>query len=328
MAGRYRSVSGACSTTINANAPATSDRSESNVPDRRRVPEVREMESHRFDDLTQRFVASTRRQALAAFVAGAIAPLFWRTKANEVAAKCKGYKGKCKKKSSCCEHVGLECRKDRCRCKKGWKRCSGSGPGCTHVKADSDNCGACGHECPPETPCCINGACREMCGGDCCADCFVDEQVDGSDTCCAPGSGAFCKGNKKDPSDDVCCWPDQECVAGECCSDGYDGAVICGGKCCANASCCNGECCPEGQVCAMTTDGLACVPANRTCADCFPDESCVDGTCCKGDRICSDQGVDFCCPAGEYCDFLEGNGICCPINTQCKSTYRGHRVRK
>jgi hypothetical protein len=293
------------------------------------------MESDRFDILTRHLAAARgRRQAIATLAASALPLLFRGTDPDEVAAKCKGYKGKCKSSSSCCSNSGLRCSRGRCRCKKeGWKRCPGSGSDCTHVKADSDNCGSCGNECPPATPCCINGSCREMCGGSCCADCFNDVfqgiPQGGTETCCSPGSGSLCKGNKKDSSDDVCCWPDQECVNGECCSDGYEGAVICGGKCCASAACCNGECCPEGQVCA-TTEG-PCVPADSDCDnddECPGDETCVEGTCCRGDRVCSDLGVDFCCPAGEYCDSLGPTGSCCALNTTCNSTWRGHRVRK
>jgi hypothetical protein len=295
------------------------------------------MESRRFDLLARRLgAARSRRQALSALVAGAMARLFPIAEADEAAAGCKGFKGKCKKKSQCCGKDGLRCKRGRCRCKKGWKRCPGSVSDCTHVKADSDNCGACGNECPPATPCCINGECREMCGGSCCATCFNDVfqgiPQPGTETCCDAGSGTLCKGNKKDPSDDVCCWPDQECVKGECCSDGFDGAMICGGKCCAIASCCNGKCCPKGEVCATTTGGLACVSADRACnndGECLADETCVAGTCCKGDRICHDIiDGDFCCPAGEYCDSTGPTGSCCAINTQCNSTWRGHRVRK
>jgi hypothetical protein len=295
------------------------------------------MESDRFDNISRYLgAARSRRHALAALATALVAHLFRLSAPDEAEAKCKGYKGKCKSKSKCCDGVGLHCKKDRCRCKKGWKRCASSGKGCTHVKADPDNCGSCGNECPPATPCCINGSCQEMCGGSCCVDCYNDVfqglPQPGTETCCSSGSGALCKGNKKDSSDDVCCWPDQECVAGECCSDGYDGAVICGGVCCASASCCNGECCPEGQVCAMTTEGLACVTANRTCdndGECLADETCVEGTCCKDDRTCHDiVDGDFCCPAGEYCDSQGPTGSCCAINTRCNSTWRGHRVRK
>jgi hypothetical protein len=32
----------------------------------------------------------------------------------------------------------------------------------------------CPNPCPPETPCCFKGACQPLCGGSCCADCFVE----------------------------------------------------------------------------------------------------------------------------------------------------------
>jgi hypothetical protein len=298
------------------------------------------MDAHRFDALTRLLGAGgSRRQAMAALVTSAAAIVFPRAGGNEADAACKGYRSRCKKKSSCCSGVGLRCRRKRCHCKKGWKRCQADVAGCTPVQTDPNHCGACGHQCPPETPCCINGSCQELCDGSCCADCFIDllngvtPQPD-TETCCGPGSGTLCSANENDASDDSCCYPDQSCVNGVCCRDGHAGAVICGGVCCASASCCNGQCCPEGQVCGTTTEGLACVTANRACtgpADCLAGEVCHGGVCCAGDRICGDGvGGDVCCPTGEYCDdSLGGNNIgCCAINTTCKSTWRGRRVRR
>jgi hypothetical protein len=176
-----------------------------------------------------------------------------------------------------------------------------------------------------------------MCGGSCCADCFVellanDVPNPGSDICCPAGGSTICSSNKNQQSDDHCCWPDQECVNGECCSDGHQGAVICGGTCCPSVACCNGECCPAGQVCGTTPEGPACVSASRDCnnlADCYEGEVCHDGVCCAGDRVCSDLELgDFCCPVGEYCLQAGDQADCCAINTTCFSTWRGHRVRK
>jgi hypothetical protein len=297
------------------------------------------MEPHRFDILTRRLgIAGSRRQALTAFIAGTFAHLAGFPEVDRAAGACKGFKAKCKSKSSCCGGLGLRCRKDRCRCKKGWQRCADSGKGCTHVKTDPGNCGSCGNECPPATPCCIGGKCEATCGGSCCASCFIDHlgivPQPATATCCQEGAGNFCSSKKHNKSDDECCYPDQDCVNGHCCCDGCQGAVICGGKCCPAASCCNGKCCAEGQVCGTTTEGLACVAADRQCAgddDCLAGEECRAGTCCSGDRICGDgEGGEACCEAGYYCDDSLGlnNSSCCPINTTCHSTWRGHRVRR
>lgn len=293
------------------------------------------MDSIRFDAITRRLgAAGTRRQGLAALVAGVAVQMIPGPGVEEAEASCKGYKRRCKKKRHCCKQDGLRCKRGRCRCKKGWKHCPGTGDDCTRVKADANHCGTCGNACPPETPCCINGSCQELCGGSCCADCFMDfldgeTPQPGTATCCDPGAGTFCKGNKHDPADDECCWPDQECVDGHCCSDGFQGAVICGGTCCAEASCCNGKCCPEGQVCATVNGEQACVSASRPCtvsAECHTGESCVGGICCSGGRVCD----DVCCPSGEYCDNTppEDDPECCAINTECNGTWRGRRVRR
>jgi hypothetical protein len=270
----------------NAMVNAASDRRDRDASGGNDAPEGREMESHRFDILTRHLgAAGSRRQALSAFVAGAIAHVFWQMEHNEAAAKCKGYKGRCTSKSSCCSHDGLRCHRGRCRCKKqGWKRCPGSADDCTFVKADPSNCGACGHECPAETPCCINGSCQETCGGSCCADCFVellanDTPKPNSEICCPGGGSTICSSDKDQLSDDRCCWPDQQCVAGECCSDGHQGAVICGGTCCPSAACCNGACCPDGQVCGIGPEGPACVSASR---DCDNDGECLEEEVCQG----------------------------------------------
>ena len=197
--------------------------------------------------------------------------------------------------------------------------------------------------CPPEKPCCIEGRCQPLCGGVCCADCFVEILLTGQPDlqhpiCCPASGGTVCspavnaekrrkkkkKKKKKrkpaqsqpivddpivdDPSDDVCCYSNETCVNGVCCCDGCQGAMVCGGTCCPIAACCNGACCTAGQVCANTPGGLACVSASRPCGvgqpPCFAGEMCHGGVCCASPRVCGNgMGNDFCCAAGQYCEF-------------------------
>ena len=302
------------------------------------------MDSHRFDAFARHFASTTRRRALGTFVS--ISIFSGLGTQAEVEAACKGYNGKCKKSGSCCGGDGLRCKNDRCRCQNGWQHCLPETASCQNLLADVNHCGACGNQCPPEKPCCSYGACQPLCGDTCCADCFIEILGGGipnpSNQVCCPGpDGTICspdpvkrkKGKKRkkpkpaDPAADLCCYPDQTCVNGECCCDGCEGAVICGDTCCAKAACCNGACCPSGQMCATAAEGQSCVPADRPCAGgCLAGEVCSGGTCCSGLRVCG----DVCCSVGEYCEFQGDELIqaCCPINTVCGSTYRGRRVRR
>jgi hypothetical protein len=289
------------------------------------------MDTRRFDALTRLFAVAGSRRALSALLVGALGQSFPPASVADVVASRKRGKGRRKKK-----------RKKQLR------------PECGGIESPP---------CPPETPCCIEGTCQPLCGGHCCADCFVEilltGQPDLKNPICCPGSGGtICspgvmsenrrkkKKKKKrrktktkrrqtdDPSDDLCCYPNETCVNGVCCCDGCQGAVVCGGTCCPIAACCNGACCPAGQVCANTPGGLACVPASRPCGGghpaCFGGEICHGSVCCSGLRVCGNgMGNDFCCGAGEYCEF-PGTLIarCCPFNASCGSTYRGRRVRR
>lgn len=276
------------------------------------------MDTQRFDALARRLgAADSRRRVLSALLAATLGQLFRGSAVDEVAANRKRGKGHRKKKKR--------------------KECGG------------------GKQCPPEAPCCFKGRCQPLCGDSCCKNCFVEILLTGQPNldqpvCCPANSGTICssvgkrqnnKRNKRrgkkrrsDPADDVCCYPNQTCVKGVCCCDGCEGAVICGGTCCPISACCNGACCKNGQVCASTPGGQACVPASRACGGgqppCFANENCHGGVCCSGNRVCDDgMGNVVCCAAGEYCEF-PGTMIatCCPVNTICKGTYRGRRVRR
>lgn len=267
------------------------------------------MNPHRFDAYTSCLsAAGSRRRVLTALFAS---PLLAESAVPEAVVGCKRGKGRCKKKRR--------------------KECGDSKP------------------CPPETPCCINGKCHPLCGATCCDECFAEILLTGQPdldhpVCCPTSGGSVCspnvkprkkrkkrrKNRKKDnPADDLCCYPNQVCLNGDCCCDGCEGAVICGGRCCPSAACCNGACCEDGEVCANTPAGPACVPGNRLCGECFAGEVCHGGLCCAGNRLCDNGiGSEFCCAADEYCQF-PGTLIaaCCPFNTSCGSTYRGRRVR-
>jgi len=299
------------------------------------------MDPQHFDALTRRISrAGSRRRVLTALVGGAFGRVLAQPQVDQVAAGCSAFNFPCNASSSCCPDAGLRCQDGHCRCKKGWKRCPDSGIGCQNLNTNPDHCGECGHACSAAKPCCLKGKCRENnCGGACCADCFVEILLNGQPdlahpVCCTSSGGTVCEHNKPGPADDRCCYDDQLCVKGKCCCDGCDGAVKCGGKCCAKEACCNGKCCEKGHVCATKEEGdpnKTCVPANRDCVeveDCFPGETCLGGTCCSGLRECNDgAGMEFCCKASEYCVFKGALAArCCPINTSC-STYRGHRVR-
>ena len=280
------------------------------------------MDSQRFDALTRRWSGGSRRQVLSALVAGLLGHVVRGPDVDEVAAACKGFNAKCTGNASCCAGAGLRCvkvgkggkgkkRKRRCRCKGG--------------------------TCPPQTPCCIGGKCQELCDGECCADCFVElsgtgEPIPSTILCCPQDK--ICGPNPKKLSDDRCCFPNEDCVGGECCNNtGAFGSVVCGGKCCSVAACCNGACCGAGQVCATTPQGDTCVSASRECGPgepaCFTGEDCHGGVCCPGERICSmGAGADVCCAADERCELPDTpQAVCCPINTTCNS-FKGHRVRR
>jgi hypothetical protein len=260
----------------------------------------------------------------------------------DVAAGCKQVGKKCGKKKCC---AGARCRHRHCRCKKGWAECNDDGL-CQDLSAEANHCGACDQSCATATgdcgqcnpacaaPCCVDGACRAKCGDDCCANCFVEsDSVLGPPNCgtesCCPNS-SICNSGTGDPGDDLCCWPDEVCLDGDCCCDGCEGTLVCGGKCCPSVSCCHGKCCSTGQVCARQQPNkpMTCVSADRSCTsseDCFEGEECRGGACCSGDRVCFAAGPNtapVCCALGHYCDLdLE---TCCAIGKIC---HTGKKVR-
>lgn len=281
--------------------------------------------SSAFDALTRAIaMPRSRRPLLGAGVGGAFSALLTRF-APETAAGCKKAGAKCKKNGNCC--AGGRCRHGRCRCKQGWSECGQDGL-CHNLSSDAINCGACGQLCL--TGCCVAGVCDVPCGDDCCAQCFVEADGEngpphsGTEFCC-PAS-LVCTRETSDPTDDLCCWPDEVCIDGECCCDRCLGTVACGGTCCSSGSCCNGKCCAGDQVCARTKKDKprTCVSANRGCAsdgDCFAGEACWGGTCCYADRRCFTLGPNtdpVCCSVGSYCDL--GSNQCCANGKSCSTS--------
>jgi hypothetical protein len=288
------------------------------------------MDAIRFDALARSLAPAGSRRSLLAAASGAIAALWTRVPFGAEAG-CKKVGAKCRRNGNCC--AGARCRHGRCRCKMGWSNCSGKL--CRNLASDAANCGACGTTCI--TGCCAGGTCRTPCGDDCCTECFGESggpdppHIPGTEFCCEAGS--VCNRGTSDPTDDHCCWPDEACIDGECCCDGCEGTVVCGGKCCPSVSCCNGKCCGTGEVCARTQADKprTCVSAVRSCVsdgDCFEDETCHGDICCSGDRVCVDKNqpsVEVCCSLGTYCEpFYNG---CCANGIQCSTTGKKVRVR-
>ncbi len=249
------------------------------------------MHSSRFDAIIRSLAPSRSRRSLLSAIGGYATSVL--ASSPSAAAKCKRIGKHCKRNKDCCQ--GARCKGGKCRCAGG----------------------------------------RDVCGQACCAECFVEANtsetmppipIPGTEFCCAAAS--VCDSGTGDPSDDFCCRPEEACIDGDCCCDGCEGTVVCGGVCCPSVSCCNGACCGPGQVCATQEGGgRACVEASRACTPtniCFDGEMCRGGICCAGDRACFDSGPGtnpICCPLGEYCD---PSGNCCPNGVPCAT---GKKVR-
>jgi hypothetical protein len=294
------------------------------------------MDGIHFDQIARdQSVTGSRRQTLKLLAAGLLAPVLAHLGPRETAAACRKFNQQCSANAPCCPGTGMRCQDGRCRCRNGRRRCAGAGPTCVKVSNHPKHCGRCGHKCPAHKPCCFDGKCRPKCGTTCCKECFV-EMLPGvatpvSHVCCGGGEGTICS-RKPGRKDDRCCYPNEVCIKGKCCTHGFYGAKVCGGKCCARTACCGKTCCKKGQVCVRKGGKRVCAPANRACttkSQCFANEICHGGKCCSGNRIChTDLGATpICCKANEYCEFPGGTAArCSPVGTTV-STSRGHRIR-
>lgn len=297
------------------------------------------MEGHQFDQIAKEQGASgSRRRALKLLAGGLLAPVLAHFGRQEAAAACRTFNQPCGKNAPCCPGHGIRCQDGRCTCRPEKTHCV-AGPRCQDLGHDPAHCGKCGKSCPATKPCCVKGKCRPKCGDSCCDNCFIELLPNGvpipnSHVCCRGAAGTVC-GKQPGRHDDRCCYPDELCLKGRCCSNSLYGTTNCKGTCCAKAACCNGTtCCRKDFVCARQagTGKEICVRANRGCTvkgHCYANEICHGGVCCAGGRICQTNfGADpLCCKANEYCEFGNTpNARCSRIHTS-QSTSRGHRIR-
>lgn len=294
------------------------------------------MDGRHFDQIARDQSATrSRRQSLKLLAAGLLAPALAQLGQPGAAAACRAYNQPCGANAACCPSQGTRCQNGRCRCRSGKRRCGG-GAGCVDVSQHKQHCGRCGHNCPASKPCCIRGKCRPKCGAQCCEDCFVERLSNGtinpgSQVCCRGGKGTICS-RKPGRTDDRCCYPDEVCLDGRCCSGGLYGTTNCGGACCAKAACCGQTCCKNGHVCARKGGRRRCVRANRPCtvkSQCHANEICHGGKCCSGGRVCQTNlgNTPICCQANEYCEFGGSPAARCTHIGKTASTSRGHRIR-
>ncbi len=171
------------------------------------------MDGHRFDALTRSvFASASRRGALRLIVgatAGGVLAAVGRTPAS---AACGLVDERCTTADDCCANA--RCIEGRCSCPPRFTVCEGR---CRDLQVSPNHCGACGNACEGDTPCCIGGRCRRTCGGECCANCFLETDPNTgrrSEFCC-PRS-LLCR-SPRGPEHDRCCYPDEECRDGTCC---------------------------------------------------------------------------------------------------------------
>ena len=177
------------------------------------------MESSRFDQLTKALATATsRRQALKA-IGATMGGILGLSGTGIAFAKCKGIGVKCSQSKECClgfcdpntftctcplgtvlcngscvsticpDGQTFDSNTCQCTCSGGLTACGGT---CTDTSNDPNNCGSCGHHCPPDAAC-VNGTCvcslgTTQCDG-ICTDLLIDNNNCGScGHVCAAGS--------------------------------------------------------------------------------------------------------------------------------------------
>jgi len=144
------------------------------------------MESSKFDQFTKAIATATsRRQALKTIGATVVGGILGLGGVGTALAKCKGIGDKCSQSKECClgfcdpntftcscplgtvlcngSCVSTSCSGGQtfdsttcqCMCSGGLTACGGT---CTDTGSDPNNCGTCGHHCPPDAAC-VNGTC-------------------------------------------------------------------------------------------------------------------------------------------------------------------------
>jgi hypothetical protein len=147
-------------------------------------------------------------------------------------------------------------------------------PYCANLGNDTNNCGACGHQCLAEHTC-TNGSCLLSCGngqtacsaadiciptGTCCSstDCPVNNEI-----CPQPGGKCQC------PGGETVCSSTNSCISSsDCCTDA-DCSAVAGAHCPTPGQACQ---CPGGQkACPATKQCIpqttCCTAAGECCAD-------------------------------------------------------------
>jgi len=250
--------------------------------------------------------------------------------------------------TECGSNVG-ECRPGKLRCVAGSLRCTGAiGPQPEQCNGKDDDCDGLYDDmapCPDATVC-IEGACRNPCGGSefGCPyghECVALQEPPGE--YCLPRACALCKSTERcvddmcvDPCADVSCDDGLICVRGSCrdctvagCGQGqvcYQ--QLCQPNPCASTRCSSGDFCYNGD-CLPRCEDARC-PTGQSCnavGTCSPDPcvnvACGSGEVCSEGQCVPDLCVDLICPSGKVCISALGciDDPCtitaCPEGTLC-----------